>query len=855
MSTTRTVYAIPSQSFVGQLDNNGKPDKGKFQVLYEGIEKPDGSQDIHEINKTEFFDDPAMLYIHSGYSKITERNNNGLVKFKVKESENYIESAPGQTRYIGSVDYCEKISQHSILSFIEAKLPPAGNPFVCLPYDPISKYIYIVDNGKAYGPFEYEKSDSNSELHVFELRISSQKSANQKLTYGHVYEFDFELASNSNLITNSEGYSVLMDAKGYLNLFNAEPFIYLTPMATASILKEVIKTSAGKVRANSLIPVMNVLSNNRNKNISKNITEAIQDQIKAVDTAWSSDLGAEIFSIIKSSKNGPEFLSSMNEGKMEEFKTNWRQQAEDEHKELTGSIATAKVDSERAGRELIERKRALVSVESKILAKEEKLEDEGQFEAITLAQTAKLDQNLKEKREELSELKLSVAAYSNLKELNAEVVKKEYILDHTKDKIQSHKESLTKISDELKESEVYLQNKLRKIAPAVSALIQAPMPVADVSYEIPKVEVTNAAEGEDAILIESAVKFVLNLHANLVENHQRYFSLQGLASLLVAKQQSFITILTGPPGVGKTSFYRILSGLLGQDKFSLEVPVGKAWLSDREFLGFHNSLTDRFAPAPSGVYQYLKSIEGLSADEIPCTSVLLDEANLSPIEQYWSQFMVMADSESKRQLSLNNECLTLPSHLHFMATTNHDMTTEPLSHRLIDRAPIIPMDIICGDEVVVFEGDATAVNVLSASTLESYFGKESVFSDSINEDADRVFNSVIQLLTNKDPKYGPRFEVSPRKKSNMKRYFGTLSPLMAHLIGGDKESLIRDAIDYSVLYFLLPLVSGTGAQVGSRLNALLVTLEQHDLLLSSDKVKDMIARAEYTLDTYSYFQY
>ena len=294
---------------------------------------------------------------------------------------------------------------------------------------------------------------------------------------------------------------------------------------------------------------------------------------------------------------------------------------------------------------------------------------------------------------------------------------------------------------------------------------------------------------------------------------------------------------------------------MGQGEYSLEIPVGKAWLSDREFLGFHNSLTDRFAPAPSGIYQYLKALEKKDSTLMPCPTVLLDEANLSPIEQYWSQFIVMADDESSRTLNLTNESVELPEHLKFIATTNHDMTTEPLSHRLIDRAPIIPMDIVSSEEEKVISRECKEIEVFSSEVYEKMFGVESIFNTQIDDTSERILISIIELLSNRDPKYGARFKVSPRKKSTVFKYFNTLKPLMALLLGKSEENVSNEALDFTVLYYLLPLISGTGSQLGTRLADLVVLLEQFGLEQCEAKVKDMIARAEYTLDTYSFFQY
>ena len=68
--------------------------------------------------------------------------------------------------------------------------------------------------------------------------------------------------------------------------------------------------------------------------------------------------------------------------------------------------------------------------------------------------------------------------------------------------------------------------------------------------------------------------------------------------------------------------------------------------------------------------------------------ILLDEANLSPMEYYWSDFMNICDDLGP-QSTVNlgeNYVFGIPETLHFVATINNDHTTETLSPRLIDRA-------------------------------------------------------------------------------------------------------------------------------------------------------------------------
>ena len=152
--------------------------------------------------------------------------------------------------------------------------------------------------------------------------------------------------------------------------------------------------------------------------------------------------------------------------------------------------------------------------------------------------------------------------------------------------------------------------------------------------------------------------------------HGRDYSPSLIASVLVAIHQNFMTMLSGPPGLGKTSFIRILQDILGlKDRFK-EVPVGRTWTSEREFIGFYNSLNDNYSPAPSGVYQYLKGIE--ADDESTSTThlILLDEANLSPMEHYAAVLLNASDKESAKTIMLGKDTVQLPKSLRIVGTVN-----------------------------------------------------------------------------------------------------------------------------------------------------------------------------------------
>jgi hypothetical protein len=144
---------------------------------------------------------------------------------------------------------------------------------------------------------------------------------------------------------------------------------------------------------------------------------------------------------------------------------------------------------------------------------------------------------------------------------------------------------------------------------------------------------------------KSRKEFIQSLCANFDKEPSRSFSYDEMANLVICTMQSFLTILSGLPGTGKTSTaLRLANAMHLTDKAVesaggfLSISVGRGWVASRDLLGFYNSLKNVYQPSRTGFYQFLRSIEKSPTDKF-LNLVLLDEANLSNIEHYWSDIL------------------------------------------------------------------------------------------------------------------------------------------------------------------------------------------------------------------------
>ncbi len=193
-----------------------------------------------------------------------------------------------------------------------------------------------------------------------------------------------------------------------------------------------------------------------------------------------------------------------------------------------------------------------------------------------------------------------------------------------------------------------------------------------------------------------------------------------IVNMLICMTQGFLTVFSGPPGSGKTSICRIMGGALGLSNFDgnepyktfrdrrnetvdpqrfLEVSTERGWTSKRDFIGFYNPITEQFSKSNALLYntflvldEQAKQTEQSKNGGLPCL-ILLDEANLSPMEYYWADFMDLCEEWDKsNSIDLGGgRVFRIPETLRFLATINNDHTTEILSPRLIDRANVIDL--------------------------------------------------------------------------------------------------------------------------------------------------------------------
>ncbi len=200
--------------------------------------------------------------------------------------------------------------------------------------------------------------------------------------------------------------------------------------------------------------------------------------------------------------------------------------------------------------------------------------------------------------------------------------------------------------------------------------------------------------------VSSLIKHIY--HTVHDEYGNQSFSSSDAANIMLCISQNMLTIITGRPGCGKTSFVRQLSKSLGltRPEFNRfhEVHVGCDWRSGRDLLGYYNPVNGRFEG--TSLYRSLKSYELFERNQHYPYWVLLDDANMSPLEGYLSDFRGILDIdllsksgyhiETGATVAGQSDGIEIPSSLRFIATFSDDYSRY-YNMQVLQRAWVISL--------------------------------------------------------------------------------------------------------------------------------------------------------------------
>lgn len=354
----------------------------------------------------------------------------------------------------------------------------------------------------------------------------------------------------------------------------------------------------------------------------------------------------------------------------------------------------------------------------------------------------------------------------------------------------------------------------------------------------------------------------------VIQTRRPNYSKNAIINIAICLTQGFLTVFSGEPGCGKTSICNIFGEALGLNKIAdmiecpadskemvgryVAVSVERGWTSKRDFVGYYNPLSKTFDKSNRRIYDALHQLDTEKRAgilKLPYI-ILLDEANLSPMEYYWSDFMNICDDlgpHSKVNLG-EDYVFGVPETLHFVATINNDHTTETLSPRLIDRAWIITLPQLnlrdyssLGNEANI---PAEEVEVISWKSLRDAFtpAKDECF---FTPELQKCYESIVAKLREK------KFTVSPRIDIAIKRYWAIASKYFE--MDDTKTAAPTIALDYAIAQRILPKIGGNGEEFEKWLKEFSSLCSSNGLNTSAAIVKDIIERGNQQMKYYQFF--
>lgn len=795
-----------------------------------------------------------QVFVPSLFNSISEHK---LYRVKVKDSER-----EGDCRFItaltpnGSGDWkldIEEVKPKDIIEVIKADLPDSSSRTLQYNSIPLTEYVFIDDRltGYVYGPFAWSIESQNSDGYLIKLSWYNALFIN-RLDKFFNYKIDVTLVApvifDNSFLKNQDAYFI-NNTDNFLSKSSSK-FEIVDYASDSDIVEFGVEELKSIVRMNP--NTLKSLQNNLKTNEFKSTLEQYfkQDKLSAPqkqrlnkflrtisstmpEDIYKSDIvDSFVYDIVS---KDPDKYNVKDEADLSRIA-----EAQKKLNALNNEVFNKEQDKnslERIISELKQEEIKLPALEKTIKEKEAIIRElEEQYSQESKKREDNLNKLIESRKNELNEIQEKLSLGVKIEGmLNEETFLKTHI-----EKLKVEQKTITSKLSVDKADLIKQLQEIKLFTDAINGSFNN-TPYSHEPRYVDCIELTNTEDNK---------RLFVNTVVQELRNCGRQYSDWQVLNLLICIQQSFITIFAGLPGTGKTSLARLIPRVQQLEKRVLEISVSRGWTSEKDLLGYYNPLTSYFQPSSTELYSFLKSLSNdltIETDQA-MAFVLLDEANLSPMEHYWSKFNAMTDTyyDTNKVISISgSEKLSIPNYLRFIATINHDGTTELLSPRIVDRAPIIVLQE--SQELFTVDFDRVLDKLpLSANSMESFFGRSKTNNADFNDQEKRLFILLKDILNRIDSSFGLGVSISYRKETSMKEYCSQARSIMS-----STSDLL--AFDLAFLQFVLPQVKGHGESFINRMKLLLDNLEEYDLQHSSNYLSRMLSFAELEFGSVDFF--
>jgi len=743
-------------------------------------------------------------------------------------------------------------------SHLMPKLPAVGIQFFTL----VDDYIY--------GPFQVRRDTINGvqDEIIFETvnRITPLSLPNN-----YIAKFQFKAVKDEEILLNITSSNTANMYITNLHIVKSKiPFESIDFISDSALINYFTRNDffkenpLSKSSANSLRSAIE--THVRKGHIAKAAKERVDRLVSILGDFLEGD--AQNYDLVKrylNSKDGATFLTDfLNKHESDILKDHISQIREKNTKELEDLENQHDTAVKSLNSRLMNEKQA---VERKITKLHEDFNNAQQTieESKAKLNTVNLTQETEELQATITKLRNEVNLLNDYSDLNSKLIR----LDGRRDGLDS---------DIKKKQAEY--DSLKKAVAHQSRLLQNPEILADTAVGIETIKtIVNGVERkttEEVYEISNLHPATINLvgetrtsYINYLQNEinnagERPISYSETANLLISVMQNYLTIFNGMPGVGKTSTVNNFADALkinvsGNRGNFLNVAVGRGWTSSKDLLGNKNALRGTYEEGRTGIYSMLKALEICANDPEQVKEnhkmlslILLDEANLSPMEHYWSDFLSICDTfYGGKSLNLGGReskfTLDLPPSLRFIATINTDATVEPLSDRLLDRAGVITLgyDDISSTasammENEIFDGAVPYTELAEAFIIDINKLNSTIEGGKLSSDI-HIINEISRRLRKEIPN-APQVYISPRKMNAIYSYCAVANEL-------DYQQIAP--VDFAIAQHVIPKIKGHGKGFKERLQEVDVVLTELRLHHSKRLLKQILDNGSDYADTYS----